>query len=101
MFWVIAAYDCDGCWFAKAFSVLPFTTAWINNGDTVTWAFSGPVASSGDASGTRYSWTSTGGLGQSVQSGTLTVTSAGTVTGTYTTQYKVTFSVSGLAAIRF
>jgi protein-tyrosine-phosphatase len=75
---------------AKASSALPFTTGWINSGGTVTWEYSSPVASTGDASGTRYSWSSTSGLGQSGQSGTLTVTAAGTVTGTYTTQYYLT-----------
>ena len=81
---------------AKASGVLPFTTGWIDSGSTVTWAFSSLVASVADASGTRYSWSSTTGLVQSGQSGTLTVLAAGTVTGTYTTQYKVTFTASSL-----
>jgi uncharacterized repeat protein (TIGR02543 family) len=72
---------------AKSSSTLPFTTGWITSGGTVTWSYSSPVASTASPSGTRYSWASTSGLSQTTQSGTLTVTTFGTVTATYNAQY--------------
>src|SRR5271157_4482393 len=83
---------------AKTTADLPFTTAWINSGSSLTWAFLSPVASTASPSDTQYRWNSTSGLGQSGQSGSLTVTAPGTVTGTYVTQYLVTFDESGLGS---
>lgn len=73
---------------AKTAGDLPYTTDWINAGDTLTYAYSDSVAAAAGQTNTRYSWTSSGGLGQSGQSDTLTVNSAGTVTGVYTKQYQ-------------
>jgi hypothetical protein len=76
---------------------LPFTTDWLNSGvDSLTYAFQSPIASSGSPSNTQYVWSSTNGLGQTLQTNTFTVNAVGTVSGVYTTQYKLTFAQSGL-----
>lgn len=56
---------------------LPFSI-WVTSGTSVSWAYVGVVTGTGN-----YFWVSTSGLGTSGQSGSLTVTSSGTVTGTY------------------
>ncbi len=73
---------------------LPYTTDWINSGTTLSWSFSSPVASSSSPSDTHYNWDSTSGLGQTGQSGVLTVTASGTVIGNYETQH-VPYIVGG------
>ncbi len=75
-----------------------YTSGWINNGSSVTFAYQSPVASSGSPSAIQYVWSSNSGLGQTLQGNTFTVTAAGTVTATYATQYKVTFTESGLTS---
>src|SRR5271157_654511 len=81
----------------KAYGDLPFTTDWIDSGSSVTYSYSSPVASTGSPTDTQYRWASTSGL-DTLQTDTLTVSGAGTVTGTYVTQYKVTFAQSGLTS---
>ena len=78
---------------AKTSGDLPFTTGWITSGDPVTYAYASPVAV--DA-GKQYVWASTSGLDQTLQGNTFNVTAAGTVTGNYNAQYKVTFAQTGL-----
>ncbi|XHH09006.1 MAG: PQQ-binding-like beta-propeller repeat protein [Candidatus Bathyarchaeia archaeon] len=74
---------------------LPKTFTWMH-GSTHTYSFNQTLSVS---NGARYIWSSTTGL-STLQSGSLTVTGAGTVTGTYSTQYLLTVttlqgSVSG------
>jgi hypothetical protein len=79
---------------AKQKSQLPFST-WYNNGANSVYAFSSPVSTTdGDK---RYPWSSTSGLSQTLQSNTFAVTAGGTVTGTYTIQWQVTITSSGIA----
>lgn len=59
-------------------STLP-TSLWYDNGSTHNFAFQSPLAI---APGAQYVWTSTTGISTS-QSGTITVTGSGTVTGNY------------------
>ena len=80
----------------KAASNLPFTTDWLNSGASLSYAYQSPVDSAGSPLDTRYRWSSTSGLGQTLQSNTFTVSGAGTITGTYVTQYKITFGQTGL-----
>jgi hypothetical protein len=70
---------------------LPFTTDWLNSGSIVSWAYAGNVSLSSDPTHKMY-LSSTSGLNQTGQLGTLTVTSAGTVTGTYATATHFTVS---------
>jgi hypothetical protein len=65
---------------AKTRSDLPFTD-WYNSGASISWAYSSPV----NGPSNNY-WCSTSGLGTSGQFGSLSVTSAGEVTGTYATR---------------
>ncbi len=67
---------------AKTRDNLPYEP-WITSGFMITWAYSSPVASTSDPTGTSYVWSSTSGLGQSGQSGVLTANAGGTVTATY------------------
>jgi hypothetical protein len=73
----------------------PYTT-WMDGGAQATFAYKSPIQSS-VSSNTRYSWISTSGLSQTLQSNTFTVSVPGTIIGTYKTQYKVTFAQSGIA----
>lgn len=73
-------------------SQLPFTD-WYDAGSSVSYSFSSPVSAGIEQ---QYVWTGTSGLGQTLQSGTLTPSSAGTVTGAYKAQYLQTFAASGL-----
>jgi uncharacterized repeat protein (TIGR02543 family) len=75
---------------AKTAGDLPFTADWIDSGQSVTWAYSSPVTSTSSPTNTQYRWDFTTGLGQSGQSGSLTVTGSGTVTGNYVNQYYLT-----------
>jgi hypothetical protein len=80
---------------AKVYGDLPFSE-WVDNGGSVTYSFASPVASAGSPSAIRYRWDSTSGLSQTLQSNTFTVSAAGTVTGSYVTQFYVTFTQSGV-----
>ena len=81
----------------KTAAELPFTTGWKTSGvDSVTYAYVSPVASSSSPSTTRYVWASTSGLSQTLQSNTFTVSAAGTVLGTYGTQFNLKFNQVGL-----
>jgi uncharacterized repeat protein (TIGR02543 family) len=64
-------------------SQLPYT-AWYDDGSTITYAFSSPVSGS---PGRQYMWTSTSGLGQSLQTGSFSASAGGTVTGNYNSAY--------------
>jgi hypothetical protein len=67
------------------YSQLPQTSIWVDSG--TTFSYTGTVAVSGGTK--QYVWTSnTGGL-------TSPITATGTVTGTYKTQYQVTFVTTG------
>jgi hypothetical protein len=77
----------------KTGAQLPFA-AWYDSGSSLTYSFSGPVASSSSPSNTQYVWSSSGGLSQTLQSNSFTVSASGTVTGTYTTQYQLTVTAS-------
>ena len=77
---------------AKTEIDLPFT-AWYDSGATINYEFSATISA---GTGKQYLWTSTGGLGQSVRAGSFIVTATGTVTGTYKTQYWITFTASGV-----
>ena len=67
----------------KTTADLPYMTDWISSGTTLSWSFSSPVASSSYPSDRQYKWDSTSGLGQTGQSGVLTVTASGTIVGNY------------------
>jgi len=78
---------------AKTQSQLPYTD-WYSSGSTINYDFSSIVASTQD--GKRSAWTATSGLGQSGRTGSLSVNTTGTVTGTYKVQYQVSVSISPL-----
>ena len=65
---------------------------WWDKDSTHDFAFSSPLDV---GSGKRYLWTSTVGLSTS-QTGTLTITDSGNVTGNYKTQFEVTFDQTGV-----
>jgi uncharacterized repeat protein (TIGR02543 family) len=75
---------------AKTQSQLPFT-AWYDSGSTINYDFSATVSA---GTGKQYVWTSTSGLGQTGRTGSFSVAGAGTVTGTYKTQYQLTMQVN-------
>jgi hypothetical protein len=75
---------------ARTQSQLPYTT-WYDSGFSLSYAYASSVAAT---AGKQYSWTSTSGLSQALQSNTFTVTATGTVTGTYKIQYQLTVAVS-------
>jgi FlaG/FlaF family flagellin (archaellin) len=70
---------------AKTGAQLPYT-AWYDSGSSLAYSFASPIASSGSPSTTRYLWSSTSGLSQTLQTNTFTVGGTGTITATYTTQ---------------
>jgi hypothetical protein len=72
---------------------LPVSFMWIN-GSNNNFSFASPLVVNASR---QYVWTSTSGL-STLQSGTLTVTGSGNVTGNYTTQtmYQITFNQSGI-----
>jgi len=73
----------------KAFADLPFTTDWLDSGGSITFGYVGMVASS--ASGKRFALLSTS------ETSPLTIPDHPiTVTGSYETQWKVTFAQSGV-----
>jgi hypothetical protein len=63
---------------------------WWNSGSTHSFSYASPLSVSG---GKRYVWTSTTGL-STAQSGSLTVTGSGSVTGNYVTQFQENVSYS-------
>src|SRR5690242_7833707 len=79
---------------AKTSANLPYTTYFPTRRSSHLYSYASPVASSSASTTTRYRWDSTSGLSQTLQSNTLNVTAAGTVTATYVTQYQVTFDAS-------
>ena len=58
----------------------------VNSGASINYAFQSPITSSGSPSTTRYVWSSTGGLSQTLQTNTFAASATGTITATYTTQ---------------
>src|SRR2546428_151963 len=76
---------------AKTASDLPFSK-FVDSGASVTYSYTSPVTTA--AATKQYRWTSTSGLLQTLQTNTFAVSSAGTVTGTYTAQFQVTFDPS-------
>jgi len=76
-------------------SMLP-VSFWWNEDSIHTFSFSSPLIV--DA-GKRYVWVSTSGL-STLQSGTLTITGSGSVTGNYVVQvkYQITFSQTGVGS---
>jgi len=66
---------------------------WFDSGASKSYSFSSPVSA---GTGKQYVWSSTSGLSQTLQSNTFTVSGTGTITGTYTVQWLVTFTHSGL-----
>jgi hypothetical protein len=81
----------------KTSADLPFG-AFVDEGDSIVYSYASPVASTSAAASKRFDWSSTSGLGQSAQSNTFNVTGAGTVTGSYTVAWKVTFDQSGIGS---
>src|SRR5271157_5915641 len=73
---------------AQGYSNLPFTMC-VDNGASVTYSYNSIVASS--VSGQQFRLNSISGPASPI-----TVTSAATVTGTYVTQYLITFAQTGL-----
>ncbi|MDH7563921.1 MAG: PKD domain-containing protein [Candidatus Bathyarchaeota archaeon] len=63
---------------------------WWDNGSTHSFAFASPLNVGSDK---RYVWTSTVGL-STLQSGSLTVSASGSVTGNYETQYYLVLATS-------
>jgi len=78
---------------AKTQAQLPYSQ-WFNNGVSCSYAFTSPVTAT---STKQYVWSSTSGLSQTLQSNTFTVSTYGTITGTYTIQYQITITSSGIA----
>jgi flagellin-like protein len=70
----------------------------VTAGDSIHYSFQSPIASSGSPSTTRYLWSSTSGLSQTLQTNTFTASATGTITATYTTQtFGVDVSNTGFA----
>src|SRR5271157_5175695 len=70
-------------------------SGWFNSGSSLSYAYSTTVASTASPTETQYRWGSTSGL-DTLQTDTLTVSGAGTITGNYVTQYDLKFAESGL-----
>ena len=70
---------------AVTYSSLPYSV-WVNSGSSVTFTWTSPVTSG--TTGKQFR------LSSSSQTSPYTVSGAVTITGTYTTQYQVTFAVS-------
>jgi hypothetical protein len=69
---------------------------WYNYGSSHTFAFHSPLIVTVNAK--RYNWTNTSGL-STLQSGSITVTTSGSITGNYTTQYYLTVKTSPLGLV--
>ena len=72
-------------------------TLWPNNNTAVSWAFSSPVATT--TTGKEYVFSSLSGMGQTAQSGSTAVTSSGTITATYITEYQINFTAPSTLGI--
>jgi hypothetical protein len=68
------------------YSSLPYQS-WWDNGTTHTFAYQSPLVVTAYAK--QYNWTGTTGLSTS-QAGSITITTSGTLTGNYETQYYLT-----------
>jgi hypothetical protein len=77
----------DGAYYGKS-----GVSFWWDANSVHTFSFASPLAVN---DGKQYVWTSTSGL-TSLQNDPLTVTSSGSVTGDYKTQYYVTFDETGV-----
>ncbi|MEM0288270.1 MAG: hypothetical protein QXG05_08930, partial [Nitrososphaerota archaeon] len=80
------------------YSQLPATFSW-QGGTSHTFSWASPISG---GSGIQYVWQSTTGL-SNAQSGTITVTGSGSITGNYATSnsgstYTITFSANGLSS---
>ena len=77
-------------------SQLPYTTGYIGTGTDICYSFSSPVPTT--ASTKQYVWSSTSGTGSAsgatTQTGSFILSAASSVTGTYVTQYQITFAVT-------
>jgi hypothetical protein len=77
-------------------SQLSYTTGYISTGTRICYSFSSPVPTT--ASTKQYVWSSTSGTGSAsaanTQTGSFTLSAVSSVTGTYLTQYQVSFVVS-------
>jgi hypothetical protein len=69
----------------KTGAQLPYTN-WYNSGSSLSYSYASPIASSSSPATTRYLWSSTSGLSQTLQSNNFTVGGTGTVTANYTRQ---------------
>jgi flagellin-like protein len=69
---------------AKTGAQLPYTDYF--DAGQLTYSYSSPIASSGSSATTRYLWSSTSGLSQTLQTNTFTVSGTGTILATYNTQ---------------
>ena len=76
----VATLDGD----AKTQAQLPYSK-WLANSYSLTYSFTSPVSA---GAGKQYTWASTSGLSQTSQSNTFAISSGGTITGTYGTQYQ-------------
>jgi len=65
---------------------------WWDKDSAHDFAFQSPL---GVSAAKRYAWVSTSGI-STLQAGSITVTTSGTVTGSYGTQYNLTFAQTGL-----
>jgi hypothetical protein len=72
---------------AKTYGNLPYVTAWINSGGTVTYSYNNPVTSSTISK--QFTLSSVSG-----SSSPITVNGPATITGNYVVQWQVTFTVS-------
>ena len=76
----------------KTAASLPFTTDWLDSGSSLIYSYADPVAST--VTGKRYALTTPAPTPPSP----ITVSTAVTVTGTYKTQFQITFAQSGIGA---
>jgi hypothetical protein len=76
------------------FSRLPTDPFWWNESSNHTFVFVSPLTVN---SSQQYIWNSTSGL-SSLQAGTLTVTTSGSITGNYVIQNCVTFDITGASS---
>ena len=74
---------------AQTFNNLPYTTAWINSGSTVTYNYNNPITSS--TTGKQFRLNSITGSASPI-----TVNSPATITGNYVVQWQVTFTQTGI-----
>ena len=79
----------------KTGAQLPYTN-WYDSGSSLSYSYASPIASSSSPATTRYLWSSTSGLSQTLQSNTFIVGGTGNITATYTTQ---TFRIDGIGYV--